>query len=60
MSAPYYAETSDQKRRARKLEDRGLVRITAERDSRILRVAGKSRLVGREILYVEPIEAPKT
>ena len=53
---PYYAVTSGEKAKARRLERRGLVTLTAERDSRVMTVSGKARLVGREILYVEPKE----
>ncbi len=52
---PYEAVTSNEKAKARRLEAKGLVRITPERDSRVLRVAGRNQLVGREVYYVEPL-----
>jgi hypothetical protein len=52
---PYEAVTSAEKARARRLEGKGLVSIHRERDSRILRVSGRNRLVGREVYYVTPI-----
>lgn len=55
----YEAATSAEKARAMRLEAKGLVRISRERDSRVLRINGKNRLVGREIFYVEPTEANK-
>lgn len=54
-TAPYTASTSTEKARARRLAAQGLVKLTAELDSRVLRVGGKPRLVNREVLYVEPV-----
>jgi hypothetical protein len=50
------ATTSAEKAKARRQEARGLVRIVRELDTRVLSVAGKPRLVAREIYYVTPLE----
>lgn len=50
----YTAATSAEKAKARRLEAKGLVRITRELDARVLRVSGKPRLVAREVYTVEP------
>jgi hypothetical protein len=51
----YTATTSAEKAKARRLEAKGLVRISRELDTHILRVAGKPRLVAREIYNVEAL-----
>lgn len=53
----YFALTSDEKAKAQRLFDKGLVRIHREIDSRVLIVGGKHRLVNREIYVVQPVEA---
>lgn len=50
------ATTSAEKAKARRQEAKGLVRIVRELDTRILRVAGKPRLVAREIYHVTTLE----
>lgn len=52
----YIAATSAEKAKAQRLCDKGLVRIHRELDSRVIRVAGKPRLVSREIYIVQPVE----
>lgn len=49
------AATAIEKAKARRLEAKGLVRLHAELDSRIIRVRGKPRLVSREIYQVESL-----
>ena len=54
---PYHACTSSEKAKARRLEAKGLVKLTRELDSRVLRIRRRPTLVTREIFYVEPIQA---
>jgi hypothetical protein len=53
MTASYFAETSSEKAKARRLEAKGDVRIFRQNGSRVLRVSGKNRMVNREIYLVE-------
>lgn len=53
----YTATTSAEKAKALRREARGEVRITRERESRIIRMKnGKRRLQGREYFIVEEIQ----
>lgn len=51
----YLAVTALEKAKALRLETKGTVRIQRERDSHVVRVGGKNRLIGREIYVVERI-----